>query len=99
MLPSNSARGGSTPSTPALGSAKIDNPASYSVAIYHFNAEIISRNNSKSAMTAAADRARNKVEDKQRGLSFDYSYKGSADYCQILAPTQARDWVDNRKVL
>ena len=61
MLLRNSAPGGSTPWTPTLGSAKIDNPASYSVAIYHFHAEIISRNNSKSAMTAAAYRTRNKV--------------------------------------
>ena len=61
MLQATSASGGATPWTPALDSAKIDNPASYSVAIYHFNAEIFSRNNSKSAMTAAAYRARNKV--------------------------------------
>ena len=61
MLLRNSAPGGATPWTPGLGSAKIDNPESYSVAIYHFNAEIISRNNSKSAMTVVAYRARNKV--------------------------------------
>ncbi len=93
-----SAPGGAPPRTPTFGSAKIDNAVSYSVAIYHFNAQIISRSGGKSATAAAAYRARDKVYDDRTGLIFDYSYKGSADYCQILASAQAQDWVDNRKV-
>ncbi len=69
------------------------------MAIYHFNAQIISRSGGKSATAAAAYRARDQVYDEQTGLNFDYSYKGSADYCQILAPPQAQNWVYNREVL
>ena len=69
------------------------------MAIYHFSAQIISRNGGKSSTAAAAYRARDKVYDERTGLSFDYSYKDSADYCQILAPTHAQDWVYNREVL
>ena len=94
-----SALEGVPPRTPTFGSAKIDNPVSYFVAIYHFNAQIISRSGGKSATAAAAYRARDKVYDERTGLNFDYSYKGSADYCQILAPAHAQDWVDNREVL
>ena len=94
-----SALEGVPPRTPHIGSAKIDNPVSYSVAIYHLSAQIISRSGGKSATAAAAYRARDKVYDERTGLNFDYSYKGSADYCQILAPAHAQDWVDNREVL
>ncbi len=94
-----SALGGTPPRTPTFGSAKINNPVSYSVAIYHFNAQIISRSGGKSATAAAAYRARNKVYDERTGLNFDYSYKDSADHCQILALQNAQDWVYDREVL
>ena len=94
-----SAPGGGHPRTPHICSAKIDNPVDYSVAIYHFNAQIISRSSGKSSTAAAAYRARDKVYDERTGLNFDYSYKDSANHCQILAPNHAQEWVYNREVL
>ena len=69
------------------------------MAIYHLSAQIISRSVGRSVTAAAAYRTRGQIHDRQSGLSFDYSYIGSADYCEILAPAQAQDWVYNREVL
>nr|MDJ0719858.1 MobQ family relaxase [Prochloraceae cyanobacterium] len=69
------------------------------MAIYHFSAQIISRSGGKSATASAAYRAREKIYDQRTKQTFDYRYKGQADYCQILAPPNAKSWVEDRELL
>ncbi|MDJ0719863.1 MAG: MobQ family relaxase, partial [Prochloraceae cyanobacterium] len=69
------------------------------MAIYHFSAQIISRSGGKSATASAAYRAREKIYDQRTKQTFDYRYKGQADHCQILAPQNAKSWVEDRQLL
>ncbi|MDJ0718057.1 MAG: MobQ family relaxase [Prochloraceae cyanobacterium] len=69
------------------------------MAIYHFSAQIISRGGGKSATASAAYRAREKIYDQRTKQTFDYRYKGQADHCQILAPSNAKSWVYDRQLL
>jgi hypothetical protein len=69
------------------------------MAIYHLNAQIISRSHGKSVVAAAAYRSGGKLEDKRLGETFDYTKKSGVDATIILAPDNAPDWVYNRERL
>ena len=69
------------------------------MAIYHLNAKIISRSNGKSATSAAAYRAGEKIYDERTGLTFDYTRKRGVYATEILAPENAPNWVGDRAQL
>lgn len=63
------------------------------MAIYHFSAQIIGRNDGKSAIAAAAYRAGEKIQD------YDYTRKCGVDYSEILTPENAPEFAKNRSSL
>jgi hypothetical protein len=69
------------------------------MAIYHLNAQIISRSHGKSVVAAAAYRSGGKLKDDRLGETFDYTKKSGVDATIILAPDNAPDWVYNRERL
>lgn len=69
------------------------------MAIYHLSAQIIGRSGGKSAVASAAYRAGEKLHDEHIGQTFDYTKKRGVDYSEILAPSNAPEWVSNRSRL
>ena len=69
------------------------------MAIYYFNASVISRSAGRSATASAAYRAAEKIKDNRTGEVHDYSQKKGVDEKFILAPEQAPNWVHNREKL
>lgn len=69
------------------------------MAIYHLRATMISRSTGRSATAAAAYRSGERIEDHRTGLSFDYRARGGVDHVEILAPSNAPEWVQDRAAL
>src|SRR5712692_2455471 len=69
------------------------------MAIYHFQVKIISRSQGRSAVAAAAYRSASELDDQRQGQSFDYSDKPNVVYSEILSPTGALAWVQDRESL
>ena len=69
------------------------------MAIYHFNAQVLSRSNGASAVAAAAYRSGEDLTDKRTGERHDYSRRTGVDHAEIVAPDQAREWVRDRAQL
>ncbi|MDJ0649738.1 MAG: MobQ family relaxase [Xenococcaceae cyanobacterium MO_188.B19] len=69
------------------------------MAIYYFNASVISRSAGRSATASAAYRAAEKIKDSRTGEVHDYSQKKGVDNKFILAPEQAAFWVYDRQKL
>ena len=69
------------------------------MAIYYFNASVISRSAGRSATASAAYRAAEKIKDKRTGEIHDYRKKKGVDEKIILAPSSVPDWVYNRAKL
>jgi hypothetical protein len=69
------------------------------MAIYHLRATMISRSAGRSATAAAAYRSGERIEDHRTGLSFDYRARGGVDHVEILAPSDAPAWVQDRAAL
>lgn len=69
------------------------------MAIYYFNASVISRSQGRSATASAAYRAGEKILDMRTGEIHDYRKKKGVDEKFILAPNNAPDWVKNRASL
>ena len=69
------------------------------MAIYYFNASVISRSKGRSATASAAYRAGEKIIDMRTGEIHDYRKKKGVDDQIILAPNSAPDWVKNRAKL
>ena len=69
------------------------------MAIYYFNASVISRSSGRSATASAAYRAAEKIKDIQTGEIHDYRKKKGVDEKFILAPNSAPTWVYNRAKL
>ena len=63
------------------------------MAIYYFNASVISRSKGRSATASAAYRAGEKILDIRTGEIHDYRKKKGVDEKIILAPSSAPDWV------
>ncbi len=66
------------------------------MAIYYFNASVISRSGGRSATASAAYRAAEKIKDIRTGEIHDYRKKKGVDEKFILAPNSAPEWVHNR---
>ena len=69
------------------------------MAIYYFNASVISRSAGRSATASAAYRAAERIVDNRTGEIHDYRQKKGVDETFILAPNNAPDWVGDRASL
>ena len=69
------------------------------MAIYHLNVKIIQRSKGCSATAAAAYRAAEKIHDDKTNVTHDYRKKRGVFGAEILAPSHAPDWVNNRDKL
>ena len=69
------------------------------MAIYHFDASVISRSKGRSATAASAYRAAERVVDRRTGEMHDYTRKHGVEHTEILAPAHAPDWARDRSAL
>jgi len=69
------------------------------MAIYYFNASVISRSAGRSATGSAAYRAAEKIKDIKTGEVHDYTKKKGVDEKFILAPLVAPNWAKDRSKL
>lgn len=67
--------------------------------IYHCSIQIIGRSSGRSAVAAAAYRAAEKLEDKETGLTHDYTKKKGVVHREIMLPEYAPEEYKNREVL
>jgi hypothetical protein len=69
------------------------------VASYSCSVQVISRGKGRSAVAAAAYRARERIEDERQGKVHDYRYKHDLVHCEILLPETAPERLASRAVL
>ena len=72
------------------------------VAVYHFEAQIVSREHDgrrRSVVAVAAYRAAERLEDRRQGQAFDYRAKRGVVHQEILLPKGAATWLGNRETL
>lgn len=69
------------------------------MAIYHFDASVISRSKGRSSTAASAYRAAERVVDRRTGEMHDYTRKHGVEHTEILAPAHAPDWARDRSAL
>lgn len=69
------------------------------MAIYHFNAKIITRGEGRSAAAAAAYASCSQIYNDYDGLTHDYSKKRGNVYSEIFLPSNApAEWKDREKL-
>ena len=66
------------------------------VAIYHFNAQIVSRSTGASAVAGAAYRSGERLTDERTGEQHDYRQRDDLDGAEILTPRDAPAWAQDR---
>ena len=69
------------------------------MAIYSFNAKVISRSAGQSAVATAAYNARQKLTDERTGEVKDYSRGNGLIFSGIYAPKDAPEWANDRAEL
>ena len=69
------------------------------MAIYHLSVKVVQRSKGRSATAAAAYRAAEKIHDDKTNVTHDYRKKRGVFGAEILAPSHAPDWVNNREKL
>ena len=69
------------------------------MAIYHFDASVISRSKGRSSTAASAYRAAERVVDRRTGEVHDYTRKHGVEHSEILAPDHAPAWAWDRSAL
>ena len=72
------------------------------MAVYHFEAQIVSREHDgrrRSVVAVAAYRAAERLEDRRQGQAFDYRAKRGVVHQEILLPKGAATWLGNRETL
>ena len=69
------------------------------MAIYHLSVKVVQRSKGRSATAAAAYRAAEKIHDDRNDITHDYRKKRGVFGAEILAPSHAPDWVNNREKL
>ncbi|MGB1266030.1 MAG: MobQ family relaxase, partial [Nereida ignava] len=69
------------------------------MAIYHFDASVISRSKGRSATAAAAYRTAEVINDHRTGEVHDYTRKGGVLHTEIIAPDHAPAWAHDRSAL
>ena len=66
------------------------------MAIYHFNAQIVSRSTGASAVAGAAYRSGERLTDERTGEQHDYRQRDDLDGAEILTPRAAPEWAQDR---
>jgi len=69
------------------------------MAIYHFEAQIISRADGRSSVAASAYRAAEKLIDRQTGLTHDFTHKKDVVKTETLLPEGAPERFKDRETL
>jgi len=69
------------------------------MAIYHFDASVISRSKGRSATAAIAYRTAEVIKDHRTGEVHDYTRKSGVLHTEIIAPDTAPAWVHDRSSL
>ena len=69
------------------------------MAIYHFDASVISRSKGRSATAASAYRTAEVIKDHRTGEVHDYSRKSGVLHTEIIAPNHAPTWMHDRSAL
>ena len=69
------------------------------MAIYHFNAQIVSRSTGASAVAGSAYRSGERLTDARTGEAHDYRRRDDLDGAEILAPREAPAWAQDRAQL
>ena len=69
------------------------------MAIYHFDASVISRSKGRSATAAIAYRTAEVIKDHRTGEVHDYSRKSGVLHTEIIAPDNAPAWAHDRSAL
>ena len=77
-------------------SARSSTQAATNVAIYHFNAQMVSRSTGASAVAGAAYRSGECLTDERTGEQHDYRQRDDLDGAEILAPRDAPAWAQDR---
>ena len=69
------------------------------MAIYHLTATVISRGRGQSIVAAAAYRCGAVLRDQRYGVTHNYQGKRGVVHAEIMAPSEAPEWVRNREAL
>jgi Ti-type conjugative transfer relaxase TraA len=69
------------------------------LAIYHLTVKIISRARGQSVAAAAAYRSGSALRDERYGVTHNYARNGKAAHSEIMSPTGAPAWVQDRETL
>ena len=69
------------------------------MAIYHFNAQIVSRSTGASAVAGAAYRSGENLIDERTGEPHDYRQRDDLDGVEILTPRDSPAWAQDRAQL
>jgi len=69
------------------------------MAIYHFHAKMVQRDQGESIVAGAAYRSASVLYEQSTGITHDYRPKAGVEYSDILAPTGAPQWVYDRQTL
>jgi len=69
------------------------------VAIYHLNANVISRARGQSIVAAAAYRSGSKLRDERYGTVHHYAGRRAVAHAEIMTPADAPDWAHDRELL
>ena len=69
------------------------------VAIYHFNAQIVSRSTGASAVAGAAYRSGEHLTDERTGEQHDYRARDDLDGAEMLTPHDSPAWAQDRAQL
>ncbi len=69
------------------------------MAIYYFDAKIVSRSKGQSVVACAAYRAADKLYDARYEKEYDYQRKQGVEFTEILLPEGAPAWMGNREKL
>ena len=66
------------------------------VAIYHFSAQMVSRSTGASSVAGSAYRSGECLTDERTGEQHDYRQRDDLDGAEILTPSHAPDWAQDR---
>ena len=69
------------------------------MAIYFFDAKVVSRSKGQSVVACAAYRAADKLYDERYEKLYDYERKKGVEHCEILLPVGAPLWMGQRDKL
>jgi len=69
------------------------------LAIFHLNANVISRTRGQSIVAAAAYRSGSKLRDERYGMVHYFASRRAVAHAEIMTPADAPDWARDRELL